>query len=91
MKLVRYGLIGKEKPGLIDKDGNLRDLSSKVIDINEKTISSTGLKKISSLNIDRLPRVKGKKRYGVPIKLFVLDLITWTMRKKQVLQYQKSQ
>ena len=68
MKLVRYGLIGKEKPGLIDKDGNLRDLSSKVIDINEKTISSTGLKKISSLNIDRLPRVKGKKRYGVPIK-----------------------
>ena len=68
MKLVRYGLIGKEKPGLIDKDGNLRDLSSKVMDINEKTISSTGLKKISSLNIDRLPRVKGKKRYGVPIK-----------------------
>ena len=32
MKLVRYGLIGKEKPGLIDKDGNLRDLSSKVMD-----------------------------------------------------------
>ncbi len=67
MKLVRYGSQGKEKPGLIDRDGNLRDLSKKIADIDPSQISAAALKKISKLPIDSLPLVKGKKRFGVPV------------------------
>ena len=67
MKLVRYGAVGKEKPGVIDSDGNIRDLSKKVPDINGSILTSDKLKKLNNLNIDRLPLVKGKKRLGVPV------------------------
>ena len=67
MKLVRYGAVGKEKPGVIDSDGNIRDLSKKVPDVNGSILTSYKLKKLNNLNIDRLPLVKGKKRLGVPV------------------------
>jgi len=67
MKLVRYGIKGKEKPGVIDSEGNIRDLSKKMADINGSVLSTEKLKKLSAVNINRLPLVKGKKRLGVPI------------------------
>ena len=67
MKLVRYGRPGKEKPGLIDDDGKLRDLSKKVKDITADVISPAGLKALAKLNVDRLPMVKGKQRLGIPV------------------------
>jgi 2-keto-4-pentenoate hydratase/2-oxohepta-3-ene-1,7-dioic acid hydratase in catechol pathway len=64
MKLVRYGPAGKEKPGLIDADGNLRDLSRKVQDIDAEALSPAGLKEIARLDVRRLPQVKGRQRLG---------------------------
>ena len=63
MKLVRYGVKGKEKPGIIDSDGNIRDLSKKINDIDGSNLSAAKLKNMSSINVNRLPVVKGKKRY----------------------------
>ena len=67
MKLVRYGNPGKEKPGLIDADGKLRDLSAVVKDIGAEQLSLAQLAKISKLKTDKLPLVKGKPRMGCPI------------------------
>ena len=54
MKLVRYGKPGKEKPGLIDLDGTLRDLSSVVPDIGPAQLGSAGLARIRKVNPARL-------------------------------------
>jgi len=67
MKLVRYGAKGKEKPGLIDKEGKLRDLSGVVSDITIDQLSSSALAKLKKIDTDTLPLVKGKPRFGVPI------------------------
>ena len=64
MKLVRYGPAGKEKPGLIDADGKLRDLSKKVKDIDGATLAPAELAKLRKLDTKRLPLVKGKPRLG---------------------------
>jgi 2-keto-4-pentenoate hydratase/2-oxohepta-3-ene-1,7-dioic acid hydratase in catechol pathway len=64
MKLVRYGPPGKEKPGLIDADGKLRDLSKKVKDIDANALAPAKLKELSKLDTNRLPLVKGKPRFG---------------------------
>jgi 2-keto-4-pentenoate hydratase/2-oxohepta-3-ene-1,7-dioic acid hydratase in catechol pathway len=64
MKLVRYGPPGKEKPGLIDADGKLRDLSRKVKDIGPDTLAPAKLKELAKLDTRRLPLVKGKPRFG---------------------------
>ena len=66
MKLVRYGRVGKEKPGLVDGDGKLRDLSGKIGDITPDMLSPKGLKKLSRYNPKRLPLVRGRPRLGVP-------------------------
>jgi len=66
MKLVRYGKPGKEKPGLIDAEGRLRDLSGVVADIGPAQLSPAGLKKLARVKPDKLPLVRGKPRYGVP-------------------------
>jgi len=66
MKLVRYGKAGAEKPGLIDADGTLRDLSRVVKDITPETLSPAGLKKLRAANVARLPVVRGTPRLGVP-------------------------
>jgi 2,4-didehydro-3-deoxy-L-rhamnonate hydrolase len=67
MKLVRYGNPGKEKPGLIDADGKLRDLSAVVKDIDAAQLSPAALAKISKVKTDKLPLVKGKPRFGSPV------------------------
>jgi 2,4-diketo-3-deoxy-L-fuconate hydrolase len=67
MKLVRYGNPGKEKPGLIDSSGKLRDLSSIVKDIDAAQLSPAALAKISKVKTDKLPLVKGKPRFGSPV------------------------
>ena len=64
MKLVRYGRPGKEKPGLIDADGKLRDLSRKVKDIDGATLAPGALAKLRKLDTRKLPLVKGKPRLG---------------------------
>ena len=67
MKLVRYGNIGKEKPGLIDAKGQLRDLSKHVKDFDGAAIGPAALAKIAKLKTDSLPAVKGKPRMGCPV------------------------
>lgn len=67
MKLVRYGATGKEKPGLLDKDGKLRNLSQHVKDFDGAAISPTALAKLAKLKTDALPLVKGKPRMGCPV------------------------
>ena len=67
MKLVRYGNPGKEKPGLIDAEGKLRDLSAVVKDIGAEQLSPAALAKISKHKTDKLPLVKGKPRFGSPV------------------------
>ncbi|MEP7063694.1 MAG: fumarylacetoacetate hydrolase family protein [Betaproteobacteria bacterium] len=64
MKLVRYGPAGREKPGLIDADGNLRDLSRKVKDIDGATLAPSSLAALKKLDTRKLPLVKGKPRLG---------------------------
>ena len=64
MKLVRYGPPGREKPGLIDDEGTLRDLSRKVKDIEGESISPTSLVALRKVNVARLPVVKGRPRLG---------------------------
>ena len=68
MKLVRYGPAGKEKPGLIDADGKLRDLSRKVKDIDGAALAPASLKALAKLDTKKLPLVKGKPRLGVEIR-----------------------
>ena len=64
MKLVRYGEIGSEKPGLIDSEGNIRDLSGHIDDINGFTLSDTSLDKLRTLDPASLPLVEGEQRFG---------------------------
>src|SRR3954466_2865246 len=64
MKLVRYGAPGREKPGIIDADGKLRDLSRVVKDIDSDMLASGGLAKIKKANVKRLKAVGGKPRLG---------------------------
>jgi len=66
MKLVRYGPRGREKAGMIDTEGRLRDLSSIVADIGWNEISPTGLKRLGALRPASLPLVRGTPRLGVP-------------------------
>ncbi len=67
MKLVRYGRPGKEKPGLIDEEGKLRDLSGVVADIGGEFLSDKALKNIAKVPHDTLPLVRGNPRFGVPV------------------------
>ena len=67
MKLVRFGPPGREKPGIVDKDGHIRNLSKVVPDITGETISPAGLAKIKKAKIEKLPRVPGKPRLGPPV------------------------
>ena len=64
MKLVRYGAAGKEKPGIIDAQGKIRDLSRIVPDIDGAMLAATGLAQIRTANINRLKTVSGKPRLG---------------------------
>ncbi|ARU06284.1 2-hydroxyhepta-2,4-diene-1,7-dioate isomerase [Comamonas serinivorans] len=67
MKLVRFGPMGQEKPGVLDEDGRLRDLSGVVADIDAETLSSEGLAKLAKRALKRLPLVGGNPRLGCPV------------------------
>lgn len=67
MKLVRYGQPGKEKPGLIDDQGKLRDLSGVVPDLDPSQLSDAALAKLRRLKPEALPLVRGKPRMGCPV------------------------
>lgn len=60
MKLLRFGAPGQEKPGLLDNDGNVRDLSTIINDVAGEALSPAILNKISTLDIKNLPIVDGK-------------------------------
>lgn len=67
MKLVRYGNPGKEKPGLIDADGKLRDLSAVIPDLTSAHLGDAMIAKLRRLKTASLPLVKGKPRMGCPV------------------------
>lgn len=64
MKLVRYGAVGAEKPGMLDADGTLRDLSAHVSDITGEMLSDAGLEKLRAIDPASLPVVDGTPRIG---------------------------
>lgn len=67
MKLVRYGTAGKEKPGLIDANGALRDLSSVIHDIDAQALGREGRTRLAAIDPQSLPLVSGEPRYGAPV------------------------
>jgi 2-keto-4-pentenoate hydratase/2-oxohepta-3-ene-1,7-dioic acid hydratase in catechol pathway len=64
MKLVRFGQPGREKPGILDAEGRIRDLSGVVPDIAGETLSPRGLAKLAKVKIDSLPRARSGARLG---------------------------
>ncbi len=64
MKLLRYGPAGQEKPGLLDKTGEIRDLSGVIGDIAGDVLSDAGLKKLAAIDPGSLPKVSGQPRIG---------------------------
>ncbi|MFQ3313116.1 MAG: 2,4-diketo-3-deoxy-L-fuconate hydrolase [Colwellia sp.] len=66
MKLVRFGAPGQEKPGLIDKDGNLRDLSEIISDIDSKLLGSD-LAQLKTIDEASLPLIEGEQRFAKPV------------------------
>jgi 2,4-didehydro-3-deoxy-L-rhamnonate hydrolase len=67
MKLVRYGAKGAEKPGLIDKSGQLRDLSTHIKDLDGDAYAPASLRKLAALDPSTLPVVSGNPRLGAPV------------------------
>lgn len=67
MKLLRYGPAGREKPGLLDSAGFIRDLSGKIGDITPEQLSAAKLAALAAIDPRTLPVVQGKPRLGVPV------------------------
>ena len=67
MKLVRFGPVGKERPGIIDGEGQIRDLSGVVADIGPEALSPAGLARLAALDLAGLPVVTEPVRYGPPV------------------------
>jgi 2-keto-4-pentenoate hydratase/2-oxohepta-3-ene-1,7-dioic acid hydratase in catechol pathway len=67
MKLLRYGPKGQEKPGLLDKSGQIRDLSATIADINPDTLAPSNLDKLRKIDPASLPAVSGSPRLGTPL------------------------
>ena len=67
MKLVRYGSPGAEKPGLVDSNGTIRDLSGHVRDIDGSTLSPETLAKLAAIDPASLPAVEAGTRLGCPV------------------------
>ncbi|KFF47686.1 fumarylacetoacetate hydrolase family protein [Salinicola sp. DM10] len=64
MKLLRHGPKGQEKPGIVDADGRVRDLSGEIDDIAGEVLSAAGLTKLAALDLSRLPEVAADTRLG---------------------------
>ena len=69
MKLLRFGERGQEKPGILDPEGYIRDLSGIVSDIGGDVLGVKGLERLRRLDLGKLPRVEGTPRLGAPIGL----------------------
>jgi 2,4-diketo-3-deoxy-L-fuconate hydrolase len=67
MKLVRYGRAGAEKPGLIDEDGKLRDLSAVIGDVTPETLAPAALRRLAKVEPSTLPFIRGTPRLGCPL------------------------
>ena len=67
MKLLRYGPMGQERPGLLDEDGVIRDLSAHIPDIGPDQLSPAALAALADLDTAALPIVEGAPRYGPPV------------------------
>jgi 2,4-didehydro-3-deoxy-L-rhamnonate hydrolase len=67
MKLLRYGPRGQEKPGLLDAEGRIRDLSRVIVDLGPAEISPEGLERLEAIDPASLPIVEGSPRLGVPV------------------------
>lgn len=67
MKLVRHGSVNAERPGLIDKDGKIRDLSDRVRDIDGAALSPEALSRIAAIDPSTLPVVPPETRLGPPV------------------------
>ena len=67
MKFVRYGPRGREKPGLIDDAGRLRDLSAHLVDVDAGMLAPASLSRLARLDPGRLQLVRGKPRLGCPV------------------------
>ncbi|KQT44564.1 2-hydroxyhepta-2,4-diene-1,7-dioate isomerase [Aureimonas sp. Leaf454] len=67
MKLLRYGDAGAEKPGILDADGRIRDLSGVVRDLDGEALSPDSLDRLRALDRSSLPLVEGTVRLGVPV------------------------
>jgi ureidoglycolate lyase len=67
MKLLRYGPLGQEKPGILDAAGAIRDLSGVVPDITGDVLSPAALAKIAAVDVNSLPKVAGNPRLGSPV------------------------
>ena len=64
MKLLRYGQIGSEKPGVLGNDGEIRDLSGLITDIDASVLSDQALQKLRDADLSKLPVVSGDPRIG---------------------------
>ncbi|WP_395446252.1 ureidoglycolate lyase (plasmid) [Aminobacter sp. UC22_36] len=64
MKLLRYGPVGKERPGILDSAGRMRDLSALISDIDGDALSHAVLEKLRAIDADTLPLVVGSPRIG---------------------------
>ncbi len=67
MKLVRFGDAGAEKPGLVDADGALRDLSGILKDIDGTALGDDSLARLRAIDASSLPKVSGTPRFGPPV------------------------
>jgi 2-keto-4-pentenoate hydratase/2-oxohepta-3-ene-1,7-dioic acid hydratase in catechol pathway len=67
MKLLRYGAVGAERPGLLDNTGRIRDLSTVVQDITPNVLGIRSLQRLATLNADALPVVSGEPRIAPPV------------------------
>ena len=67
MKLCRFGPAGEEKPGIVDADGAIRDLSGFVADIGPNEVSAEGLTRLRDVVVEELPLAPQGARYGVPV------------------------
>ncbi len=67
MKLLRYGPVGREKPGLLDSAGEIRDLSGRIADLTPDQLAPAKLAALAAIDPKSLPAVEGKPRIGIPV------------------------
>ena len=70
MKLLRYGEFGKERPGVLDKDGQIRDLSDHIGDLSGSVLNANSINKLREINVENLPAIEGTPRLGTCVSGF---------------------